>query len=57
MTLMADMRAVTHRSSIEPDDAFNSETQQTKVTAASIITQGAKIDAMRSVLTRLDDVN
>jgi hypothetical protein len=54
---MADMRAVTHRSSIDPDDSFNSETQQTKVTTASVITHGAKIDAMRSVLTRLDDVN
>jgi hypothetical protein len=48
MTLIADLRAATYRSSKVPDDSFSSKIQHAKVTMASIITHGAKIDAMRS---------
>ena len=55
MTLMADMRAVTHRSSIEPDESFNSENQHTKVIPESKITHGANIDAIRSAFCAVDE--
>lgn len=50
MTLMADMRAVTYRSSVEPEDLPRKRIQHAKVTNASIITQGAKMDAIRSAI-------
>ena len=49
ITLITDLSAATYRSSNVPDDSFSSKIQLTKVTKASIITHGAKIDAMRSV--------
>lgn len=49
ITLIADIRAVTNRSSIDPDDSLNNETQHTNVIIESIMTHGANIDAIRSV--------
>lgn len=48
ITLIADLSAATYLSSRVPDDSFRSKIQQAKVTMASIITHGAKMDAIRS---------
>ena len=49
ITLIADIKALTYRSSTDPDDSSNNNAQQVKVRMLSIITHGAKIEAMRSV--------
>ncbi len=55
ITLIADMRAVTNRSSIDPDDSLNSETQHMNVIIESIITHGANIEAIRSVFFKVGE--
>lgn len=49
ITLIADIKALTYRSSTDPDDSSNNNAQQAKVRILSIITHGAKIEAMRSI--------
>ena len=49
ITLIADIRAVTYLSSVDPDSSSSNSAQHEKVTMASIITQGANIEAMRSI--------